>query len=78
KGTLHAANYAGMQLDDFRLEFQRIMKTGKNTYDEIITDLYFLGKAIRIKQRLVVTSTTLFLVGLSIFMGHVLIHRYAI
>ena len=64
KGTLYAENFSKQSLNEFRKEFERIMCTGKSLYDELITDLYFLGKIISIKQRILLLSVIVFLLGL--------------
>ena len=64
KGTLYAENFAKLSLTEFKNEFKRIMKKGQNIYDEMIIDLYFLGKIITHKQRLLFVSVIIFLIGL--------------
>jgi hypothetical protein len=64
KGTLYAENFASQSLEEFRQEFKRIMIKGRNIYDELINDLYFLGKIIAIKQKLLTLSVIIFLIGL--------------
>ena len=64
KGSLYAGNYTNLSLEEFQLEFARIMDNGQSLYDEMIKDLYFLGVAIARKQRLLVYSVAVFLVGL--------------
>ncbi len=64
KGTLYAENFSKQSLTEFRNEFNRIMSTGERVYDELITDLYFLGKIITIKQRILLLSVIIFMVGL--------------
>jgi hypothetical protein len=64
KGTLYAENFSSLTLTEFKQEFERIMVSGKNVYDEMIQDLYFLGKIISMKQKLVTISVGLFLLGL--------------
>lgn len=64
KGTLYAVNFTSQSLEEFREEFGRIMEKGQNIYDEMIDDLYFLGKIIARKQRLLLVSTAIFLIGL--------------
>jgi len=66
KGTLYAANFSKQSLEEFKNEFQRIMKNGSNIYDELINDLYFLGKIINKKQQLLTLSVMTFLGGLII------------
>lgn len=64
KGSLYAANFAGKSLAEFKLEMDRIMSVGENVYDEMINDLYFLGKVILGKQKMVLFSVAIFLTGL--------------
>ncbi len=64
KGTLYAENFSKLSLSEFKAEFKRIMTKGQNIYDEMITDLYFLGKIIAKKQKLLVISVIIFLIGL--------------
>lgn len=64
KGTLYAQNFSKLSLDEFRNEFKRIMEKGRNTYDEMIIDLYFLGRCIGYKQKLLYLAAIVFLLGL--------------
>ena len=64
KGTLYAENFAKLSLTEFKTEFERIMMKGQNVYDEMIIDLYFLGKSIARKQKLLVIAVIVFLIGL--------------
>ncbi len=64
KGSLYAGNFASLSLEEFQAEFSRIMDSGNNVYDEMIKDLYFLGKAIAVKQKLLLISFAIFMVGL--------------
>lgn len=64
KGTLYAENFSKQSLVEFRNEFDRIMTSGKAVYDELIKDLYFLGKTIALKQRILLFSVAVFLTGL--------------
>jgi len=64
KGTLYAENFSNQTLSEFKREFDRIMSTGKTVYDELITDVYFLGKTITIKQRILLLSVIIFMLGL--------------
>jgi hypothetical protein len=65
KGTLYAENFAKLSLSEFKVEFERIMMKGQSIYDEMIADLYFLGKSIARKQRLLYISVIIFLIGLA-------------
>lgn len=64
RGTLYAENFAKLSLDEFKIEFDRIMMKGQTIYDEMIADLYFLGKSIARKQKLLYISVIIFLIGL--------------
>ncbi|HLW32037.1 MAG TPA: Pycsar system effector family protein [Aequorivita sp.] len=65
RGTLYAENFSKLSLDEFKDEFERIMMRGQNVYDEMIADLYFLGKSIVRKQKLLYISVIIFLIGLA-------------
>ena len=65
KGTLYADNFSKLTLIEFRQEFQRIMNTGNDIYNELINDLYFLGLVISKKQRVLLYSVFMFLIGLT-------------
>lgn len=64
RGSLYAANFSTQTLSEFQAEIQRIMANGETVYDEMIKDLYFLGKAIDKKQKILMGSVTIFLIGL--------------
>ena len=64
KGTLYADNFSKQSLTEFRQEFDRIMNTGHDIYNELINDLYFLGIVISKKQRILLYSVFVFLFGL--------------
>jgi len=63
-GTLYAGNFSTITFEEFHLEFRRITKNGRNIYKELTSDIYFLGKTIKIKQQLIQVSVLIFLVGL--------------
>lgn len=64
KGSLYAQNFSSHSLEEFKNEFDRIMNSGKSIYDEMIEDLYFLGLAISRKQKILMLSVSIFLIGL--------------
>jgi len=64
KGTLYAQNFSRMTLEEFRSDIYSTMESGFNLYDEMINDLYFLGRFISYKQYLVMASFLVFLFGL--------------
>lgn len=80
KGTLYAENFADQSLEEFKKELTRVMESGQNIYDEMVVDLYFLGKTIAKKQKLLVISSAILLIGImtsivySLSTGAVTIH----
>lgn len=74
KGSLYAGTFAKLTLDEYKVEIGRIMKSGNSLYDEMMTDLYYLGKAIAIKQKLIFVSICSFLIGLVVSIVHTLSH----
>ena len=66
KGTLYADSFSKQTLTEFKQEFERIMNSGNTIYNEMINDLYFLGLVISKKQRFLLYSVFLFLMGLII------------
>lgn len=64
KGVLYAENFSVLSLEEFKSEFKRIMENGQTIYDEMISDLYFLGQTIALKQKILLLSVTIFLIGL--------------
>ena len=72
RGALYAQNFSNESLIEFRKEFKRIMEKGQNVYNEMIDDLYFLGKVISIKQRILTLSVIIFLFGLIFTITYVL------
>ena len=64
KGSLYAGNYSKMSIEEYRAEMKRIMTNGHSIYNEMIDDLYYLGKAINIKHKLLIASFIIFIGGL--------------
>ena len=64
KGSLYAGNFSKMSLAEYRAEMKRIMASGNSIYNEMIDDLYYLGKAINIKHKLLLVSFLVFIAGL--------------
>jgi hypothetical protein len=64
KGSLYAQNYSDLTLEEFKADFFHIIETGSHLYEEMINDLYFLGRFIAFKQKLVMASFIIFLCGL--------------
>lgn len=74
KGSLYAGNYSKMSLEEYREEMQRIMNTGNSIYNEMIDDLYYLGKAINIKHKILLSSFIVFIAGLLVAVAISLSH----
>ena len=74
KGSLYGGNFSKSTLTEFRSEMKRIISTGTSIYDEMTMDLYFLGKTVSKKQKLIVISVGLFLFGLVASILHTLCH----
>lgn len=64
KGSLYAGNFSSQSLEEFQTEMDRIIANGNTVYQEMTIDLYFLGKAIARKQRILLFSAAIFLMGL--------------
>ena len=64
KGSLYAGNFTDWTLDEFRSEYHRITENGETVLDEITNDIYFLGCAVKYKQRLIKASVGTLLIGL--------------
>ena len=64
KGTLYAGNFYKFSLEEFKQEFRRITNSGNDLYNEMEEDLYYLGKVIDGKQRILWFSVLVFLLGL--------------
>ncbi len=71
KGYLYAGNYSKLNIEEYRAEMRRIMSNGNSIYNEMIDDLYYLGKAINMKHRLLLLSFAVFISGLitAVLMG---------
>ncbi|NNE31954.1 MAG: hypothetical protein HKN40_06245 [Winogradskyella sp.] len=63
-GSLYAGNFANKSLSEFQTEFERITKSGKAVFDEITTDIYFLGLAIKRKQTMIKGAVISLIIGL--------------
>jgi len=63
-GLLYAESFAAISKEEFKSGIQRIMLNGENLYNEIFDDIYFMGRALIRKQRLVHISTLCFMTGI--------------
>ena len=64
KGSLYAGNFASKSLAEFQSDFKRITENGKSVFDEITTDIYFLGLAIKRKQTMIKGAVISLIIGL--------------
>ena len=64
KGSLYAGNFSAQSLEEFQAEMDRIISNGHSVYQEMTTDLYFLGQANARKHRIHLISAAIFLLGL--------------
>lgn len=64
RGSLYGNNFSKFTIEEYKAEMQRIISTGTSIYDEMIMDLYYLGKTISIKQKMILISVAFFLIGL--------------
>jgi len=74
RGNLYAGNYSKLTLEQYEQEMQRIIAKGNTVYEEMIRDMYLLGKSIAIKQKLIWVSVAIFLLGLTLASLHTLSH----
>jgi len=63
---LFFGNFYSMSLEDFNWGFNEMMKDRDYLYGSMIKDLYFLGKVLGRKYRLIRVSYTIFMWGLII------------
>lgn len=64
--VLFFGNYSHLQMSDFEQEIRSLMKNEDDLYGNMIRDLYFLGKVLTKKYRLLRFSYTAFMIGLII------------
>lgn len=74
-GVLYAQNFSKMSLEDYRANMARVMNSGESLYDEMINDIYFLGRSIAFKQNLVILSFLIFLGGMIFTSIHMSLHN---
>ncbi len=74
KGSLYGDNFSKLTIEEFKAEMHRIIATGTTIYDEMTMDLYFLGKTVSKKQKLIFISVGFFLFGLIVSIIHTLSH----
>lgn len=64
KGSLYAGNFAKLPLESFREDFKNTTKDRTAIFDALTLDLYFLGKAIAFKQKVLFASVATLMLGL--------------
>ena len=60
---LFFGNFHSMELNDFKSKLKDIIKDKESIYDSLSMDLYYLGKVLQNKYRLLRWTYTIFLVG---------------
>lgn len=60
---LFFGNFHGMKLEDYEWGMKEMMKDGDYLYSSLIRDIYFLGKVLGRKYRLLRTAYTIFVIG---------------
>ncbi|MEM6524735.1 MAG: Pycsar system effector family protein [Bacteroidota bacterium] len=63
-GLLYAESFATISQKQFKEGIQKVMMNGENLYNEIFDDIYYMGKALTRKQKLVHFATLSFIIGL--------------
>ena len=61
---LFFGNFHNMELDDFKSKLRDIIKSKESIYDSLSMDLYYLGKVLQQKYRLLRWTYTVFLIGI--------------
>lgn len=63
---LFFGNYTHFTVDEFEFQMKELMKSEEELYGNMIRDLYYLGKVLTGKYRLIRTSYLIFMIGLII------------
>ena len=74
---MYSENLDLMSIDVYLHEVGAIIKSGKAVYENLSIDMYYQGKAINRKYRLLRISYTIFLIGLIISVVSFLIVFFA-
>ncbi|WP_439881132.1 Pycsar system effector family protein [Pontibacter sp. MBLB2868] len=61
---LFFGNFTNLHLDEFQHGMHEIMRDKKSLYNNMITDIYYLGEVLRRKYKILRISYTIFMVGL--------------
>ena len=61
---LFFGNFTNIPLDDFQQGMHEIMRDKKSLYNNMITDIYYLGEVLSRKYKILRISYTIFMVGL--------------
>ena len=61
---LFFGNFTNLPLEDFQHGMHNIMRDKKSLYNNMITDIYYLGEVLKRKYRILRVSYTIFMVGL--------------
>ncbi len=74
KGVLYADSFSKLPIERYKIEMQRVMAKGNAVYNEMICDLYYLGKSIAVKQKLVLYSFLVFITGIVFIVSYLAYH----
>ncbi|MFD2513060.1 Pycsar system effector family protein [Pontibacter locisalis] len=61
---LFFGNFTNLELEEFQHGMHEIMRDKKSLYNNMITDIYYLGEVLRRKYKILRVSYTIFMVGL--------------
>jgi hypothetical protein len=60
---LFFGNFHSLELNDFKSKLKEIIKSKESIYDSLSMDLYYLGKVLQHKYRLLRWTYTIFIIG---------------
>jgi len=66
KSLIYAGATPDMSKENFREQFNTLLKSGQSIYDTMIDDLYDIGKCIRHQQFLVRCAIAVIIIGTSL------------
>ena len=61
---LFFGNFYALELNDFKTKIKDLIKSKESIYDSLTMDLYFLGKVLQNKYKLLRWTYTVFIVGI--------------
>jgi len=73
-GLLYAGTYSKLTAEEYESRMNDLIAIGETVYQSLIKDMYQLGRAVAIKQKLIWVSVGFFLIGLALTIIHTLSH----